>query len=228
MRLYPSARIILSTTNTKEFLFQSEAKRRADVKEAVSAILAPDQINERLFVHALSNGGAKRMYAVAGAYQALTGKTLPAKAFLLDSAPGIPQFRRDIHALTVPVAKWPLYLWLPYMAVTLAVVSVVFVTVNWMPKWVWRDLVWSPTFGTNDPKFVPLKCVRGYIYSKEDLAIDWKDVERHAAVAEKNGYVVKKKLVGGAEHVQLFKGKGGEKGYWDFVTGLWALGVGAQ
>jgi hypothetical protein len=70
MCLYPSARIILATTNTKEFLFQSEARRRADVKEAVSAIMAPGQANERLFVHALSNGGTKRMYAVAGAYQA--------------------------------------------------------------------------------------------------------------------------------------------------------------
>lgn len=141
MCLYPSARIILATTNTKEFLFQSEARRRTDVKEAVSAILAPGQANERLFVHALSNGGTKRMYAVAGAYQALTGKALPAKAFLLDSAPGIPQFRRDMHALAVPVVKWPLYLWLPYMAVSLEIVLVVFVTVNWMPKWVWKDLV---------------------------------------------------------------------------------------
>jgi hypothetical protein len=228
MRLYPSARIILSTMNTKEFLFQSEARRRADVKEAVSAILAPDQANERLFVHALSNGGVKRMFAIAGAYQALTGKALPAKAFLLDSAPGIPKFRRDIHALTVPVVKWPLYLWLPYMAVTLAVVSVVFVTVNLMPKWVWRDLVWSPTYGTNDPKYVPTDCMRGYIYSKEDLAIDWNDVEKHAAVAERKGYTVLKKLVAGAEHVQLFKGKGGEKGYWGFVERLWGMSMDCQ
>lgn len=214
--------------NTKEFLFESEARRRADVKEAVSAILAPDEANERLFVHVLSNGGTKRMYAVAGAYQALTGKALPAKAFLLDSAPGIPQFRRDMHALAVPAMRWPLYLWLPYMAVMLAIVSVVFVTVNLMPKWVWRDLVWSPTYGTNDPKFVPMNCMRGYIYSKEDLAMDWKDIEKHAAVAEKKGYVVVKKLVEAAEHVQLFKGEGGEKGYWDFVEKLWEMGVGGQ
>jgi hypothetical protein len=224
-KLFPSARIILSTMNTIEFLFQSEAKRRADVKEAVSAILAPDQAKERLFVHALSNGGAKRMYAVAGAYQALTGKPLPAKAFLLDSAPGIPRFRRDIHALKVPVEKLPLYLWLPYMTVTLAVVSAVYVAVNWMPKWFWRDLVWSPTYGTNDFRFVPKDCVRGYIYSKEDLAMDWKDIEKHAAVAENKGYTVVKKLVEGAEHVQLFKGKDGEKGYWDFVERLWDMGV---
>ncbi|KAH8587539.1 hypothetical protein B0O99DRAFT_694421 [Bisporella sp. PMI_857] len=225
MSLYPSARIILVTMNTKEFLFHSEARRRADVKEAVDAILATDSATERLFVHAFSNGGTKRMYAVAGAYQALTGQALPAKAFLLDSAPGIPQFRRDMHALAVPVVKWPLYLWLPYMAVSLAIVSVVFVTVNWLPEFVWRDLVWSPTYGTNDPTFVPLDCARGYIYSREDLAMDWKDIEKHAAVAEKKGYTVVKKLVQGAEHVQLFKGTDGETGYWNFVERVWGAGI---
>lgn len=62
-----------------------------------------------------------------GLDQALTGKALRDKAFLLDSAPGIPKFRRYVHALTVPVMKWPLWKWIPYLAVTLAVVSVVFV-----------------------------------------------------------------------------------------------------
>ena len=165
------------------------------------------------------------MFAVAGAYQALTGKPLPAKAFLLESAPGIPKFRRDIHTLAIPAERWPLYFWLPYMAMTLVVVSVVYVVVNWMPNWVWHDLVWRPTFGMNDPKYVPLNCVRGYIYSKEDLVMDWKDVENHAKVAEEKGYVVRKKLVEGADHAKLFKGKGGEKDYWKFITNLWDLGM---
>ena len=111
------------------------------------------------------------------------------------------------------------------MAVMLAVVSVVFVTVNWMPKWVWHDLVWRPTFGTNDARIIPLECVRGYVYSKEDRAMDWRDVEKHAEVAKEKGYVVRKKLVEGAEHVKLFTGKGGEGDYWGFVEGVWELGV---
>ncbi|KAG0651505.1 hypothetical protein D0Z07_1890 [Hyphodiscus hymeniophilus] len=228
MRLYPSARIILTQITTAEFLFHSETRRRADVREAVSALLAPDQDNESLLVHALSNGGAKRSFAVAGAYRELTGRALPADAYVLDCAPGIPQFRRDVHALTVPAAAWPLYRWLPYMAVTLGVVCAVYVAVNWLPTWVWHDLVWRPTLGTNDAGFFPLSCVRGYVYSKEDRAMDWKDIEKHAAVAETKGYTVRRKLIEGAGHVQLFKGKGGEKDYWDFVTGLWDLGMGGK
>lgn len=94
--------------------------------------------------------------------------------------------------------------------------------------WFWYDLVWGPTHGCNDVTLVDQKCVRGYIYSKEDLAIDWRDVESHAAVAEKKGYEVSKKLVDGAEHAQLFRGKGGEEDYWGFVREVWAKGIGAE
>lgn len=225
MSLFPDARIIIITMNINEFLFQSETRRRVDVKEAISAMLAPDQNHERLFVHALSNGGARRAYGVAGAYRSLTGKPLPVKAFLLDSAPGIPQFRRDLHALNVTAKKLSWLAWLPYWIVTLASVCAVFVSVNWMPKWFWRELVWGPTEGTNDMNLFNEDCVKGYVYSKEDLAIDWKNVESHAAVAEEKGYKVVKKRVQGAEHVQMFRGKGGEEAYWGFVKRVWGMGM---
>lgn len=114
MRLFPSARIVLVSINTTEFLFQTETRRRADIKAAVTAILAPDQKTERLFVHSLSNGGGRRVYGIAGAYRTLTGRPLPAKAWIIDCAPGIPKFRRDIHALMVPARTWPWFLWMPY------------------------------------------------------------------------------------------------------------------
>ena len=228
MRLYPSARIIIVTINTKEFLFQSETRRRSDIQAAVTAILARDQDKERLLVHALSNGGAKRLYGIAGAYCNATGKPLPAKAFILDSTPGIPQFRRDVHALALPLKKLNWFLWLPLMTMTLIAVSAVYVTVNWMPKWFWHELVWGPTAGTNDPSLMDIGCVQGYVYSKEDLAIDWRNVEDHAAVTKGKGYRVVKERVEGAEHVQMFKGKWGEKGYWGFVERVWGMGMGME
>lgn len=54
------------------------------------------------------------------------------------------------------------------------------------------------------------------------------DIEKHATMAEKKGYTVEKKLVEEAEHVQLFKGRGGEKAYWDFVTSLWDMSMEGQ
>ncbi|KAF4633021.1 hypothetical protein G7Y89_g5096 [Cudoniella acicularis] len=208
MRLYPNARIILVTINTKEFLVHSEAQRRADIKEVVTALLARPRDDERLFVHTLSNG-----------------KSLPVKAYVVDSAPGIPQFRRDIRALSVPGRNLNWLLWVPFMSVVVAITSVVYVAVNWMPRWFWKELIWGPTAGLNNVELVHKDCVKGFVYSKEDIVIDFRDVEDHANMADKKGYRVVKKLVEGGQHVQLFKGKGGEKEYWAFVEKVWALGI---
>ena len=59
------------------------------------------------------------------------------------------------------------------------------------------------------------------MYSVMDQAIDWRDVESHASIAEKKGFVVFKEKIEDAEHVQLFKGTGGEKRYWGFVQKVW-------
>lgn len=111
------------------------------------------------------------------------------------------------------------------MSIVLGTVSVVFAVVNWCPKWVWRELVWGPVEGMNDVELVDRQCVKGYIYSKEDLAIDWKDVEKNAEIAEEKGYPVMKELIHGAAHVQLFKGKLGEGGYWGFVAKVLSRGL---
>ena len=228
MNLYPSARIIHVTINTSQFIFQSEFQRRKDMIKAVSTLLARDTASERLLVHSISNGGGKRLYNIAAAYRAETGQALPAKALIFDSAPGMPRFKRDIHALMVPARKMHWLPWLLFAAVTHVTCSVLFVSVYWTPMWFWYDLVWGPTYGCSDVTLVDQECVRGYVYSKEDLAIDWRDVENHAAVAEKKGYNVSKKLVDGAEHAQLFRGKGGEEDYWAFVKSIWAKGVGTE
>lgn len=112
------------------------------------------------------------------------------------------------------------------MAFAYTIVSVVYVTVNWMPEWFWYELVWGPYKGNNDPRLVDGKCVKGYVYSKEDEAMDWRDTERHARVAEEKGYRVVMKLIEGAGHVQMFRGKGGEQDYWGFIERIWKLGVG--
>ncbi|KAH7346512.1 hypothetical protein BKA65DRAFT_399013 [Rhexocercosporidium sp. MPI-PUGE-AT-0058] len=230
MRLYPSARIILITITTKQFLLETEARRRKDIAEAVTALLTEDQSTQRLHVHSLSNGGAKRVYGVAGAFKAKTGKTLQMRSHIIDSAPGIPKFRRDIHALAVPARKFSWLPWLAFMSVIYAVTSVVYVAVNWMPKSFWHQLVWGPTFAFYNKELFDQKCIKAYVYSKEDLAIDWKDVEAHAKVTEEKGYRVVTKLVEGAEHVQQFRGKGGEQDYWGWIQRIWgmAMGVGEK
>lgn len=253
MKLYPDARIIVIAISTNEFMFQSEKKRRSDIRSAVDTILARDQDQERLLVHSFSNGGAKRAYGVSGLYRSLTGKPFAPKAMIYDSAPGIPKFKRDWHALMVPAKKMNWLVWLPYTASILAIISVVYVCTHvslfsyfaisilcrhrkmrsrehctnfsqWLPKWVWNDLVWAPTIGANDKTLMSQKGVRAYLYSKADLAISWEDVEAHAKDAESKGYTVMRERFEDASHVQLFKGN--EERYWGMVEKIWATGMG--
>jgi hypothetical protein len=225
MKLYPHARIILATMSMTQFLMQKETTRRAESKEAVTALLSTPLENERLLVHSLSNGGARRVYNIAGAYHQATGMPLPVKAFVIDSAPGIPQFRRDMHALSVPARKWNWFLWAPYMTLVVAMASMLYVTVNWMPKWFWRELVWGPHEGMYNHALINPKCVKGFVYSKEDIVIDWKNVESHAKLTEEKGYRVEKKMIEGAEHVKMFQGAGGEEDYWGFVKRIWSIAM---
>jgi len=83
-----------------------------------------------------------------------------------------------------------------------------------------------PMQGLNDEDLIGRGCVRGFVYSEGDKVIDWRDVEDFAGVAERKGYRVLREKVEDAEHVQLFKGKGGEKRYWGLVAKVWAVGMG--
>lgn len=148
MQRFPNARIIVTTIRTKQFLIESETKRRQDIKPAVDAILARPEDEERLLVHTLSNGGAKRLYGVAGVYRTVTGKPLPTEAIIFDSAPGIPQFRRDIYALQLEAKKFSWFVWLPYMLAVYLISIVVYVCVHRLPKWVWRELVWGKSISS--------------------------------------------------------------------------------
>ncbi|EHK99039.1 hypothetical protein M7I_5124 [Glarea lozoyensis 74030] len=142
--------------NTKQFLFTSESTRRAQVRTVITALLSEPQMS--LMVHALSNGGAKRLYAIR------------------------------------------------------------------LPRWFWYELVWGPHDGAHNTAYLNKNCVKAFVYSKEDEAIDWRNVEAHAKETEERGFRVERKLIEGAAHVQLFKGRGGELDYWGFIQKVWDMG----
>lgn len=225
MSLYPTAQIIVVTISTQQFIFKSEKQRRAEIVEAVHALLAPGEGKDRILVHSFSNGGGKRSYNVAGVYQSLTGKTFAPKTLIFDSAPGMPQFRRDVHAIAVPARKLGFFSRLLFITVTYVLAAVVQVSVYRMPLGFWYNLVWGPMLGLKNPEILDAKTVMGFVYSKEDKAIDWRDVERWSDSAKENGYKVERKLIEGAEHAQMFRGKGGEKDYWSWVEKMWSLGM---
>ena len=129
MTLYPHARIILVTINTTQFLLQSETRRRQDVQTAADAILARGQ-HDTLLVHSFSNGGGKRFYGVAAVCRKMTGQPFAPKAVVFDSAPGIPSFHRDLHALMVAGRNLNWLLWVLFAAATLTIVSVLNICIH--------------------------------------------------------------------------------------------------
>ena len=133
-----------------------------------------------------------------------------------------------MHALMFPFRNMNVFAWMPIYVAHMLVVSFVFVCVNWMPKTFWSELVWRPTQYCNEPSFIPRDAMRGYVYSKEDMSIDWKDVVAHAKNAESKGYRVVTKLVEDAHHAQLWNGKGGEKDYWAWIQKVWDMGFGLK
>lgn len=88
--------------------------------------------------------------------------------------------------------------------------------------------MWGPTEGLVSAELVDRKAVRGFIYSKEDLAICYKDVETFIKATAENGCKVVIKKVEGAGHVQLFRGNGGEKDYWRFIEKAWGVNAGIE
>jgi hypothetical protein len=226
MSLYPAAQIIVVTITSKEFIFESEKKRRADVMKVVHAILAPDQGKERLLVHSFSNGGLKRSYSIASSFQSLTGNIFAPKTLIFDSAPGMPRYWRGVYALAVPARKFSFLPRVMFMLVAHLIIALIYICVYWIPLDLWYNLIWGPMLGLKNPQVLDTKTVMGFVYSKEDMAIDWEDVDHWAKSAEDNGYQVEKKLVEGAEHAQMFRGKGGEEVYWGFVQRMWNTGMG--
>jgi hypothetical protein len=128
-KLWPGARIIVTTISTKQFVYESEATRRLEVEPVVSAILARPESEEWIHAHCLSNGGGKRLYNISGAYRAITGKSMPVKSLIMDSAPGMPQFRRDFLSISIPGRKLNLFLRVPFMIAVFLLCCVIHVSV---------------------------------------------------------------------------------------------------
>ena len=61
----------------------------------------------------------------------------------------------------------------------------------------------GPMKGNNDPSLANERYVKSYVYSKKYEAIDWRDVEKHCMVAEKNRFRVVRTLVEGAGYMQM-------------------------
>ncbi|KAK1146384.1 hypothetical protein N8T08_003171 [Aspergillus melleus] len=124
-RLFPTSRILLVTTFSEHFLFQSSRSWTTDLDPAVTALLAlsgqdqnhvqrQDQRHDRgigtekegqkILIHVISTGGATAAMKIAEAYKARSGATLPIAKMVLDSCPGVQGWGSTVGAFSVGLA----------------------------------------------------------------------------------------------------------------------------
>ncbi|KAJ1310816.1 hypothetical protein OPQ81_009336 [Rhizoctonia solani] len=234
-KVYPGATQILVRTH-QSYFWKGEAAKRASVFPVIK-LLRDAGINEHtaaeksgLLVHTFSNGGALAQTSLARAIADtlppnITTPALPAQAFIYDSLPGILDLRITALAFTAPIRSPALR--------TLAklVVGAVYIMGSF-----WRHTVGlllgqkEDTFTQlhrelNEPRLLPQRVPRTYIYSDVDEIIPSESVEGHAKKAreliggEAGSELVRLVRIEGGMHVAHAKKDG--KRYWDEVARTW-------
>ncbi|KAM3069419.1 hypothetical protein ACMFMF_008636 [Clarireedia jacksonii] len=216
-KLFPSSRILVIVTTTAHILTQPEHKRIKGLEPALSIIQAI-QPQEKVLLHAFSNGGASAIWTIARTHYARTGRRLPISKTVLDSTPGSQSYEISLAAFSVA---------LPKNTIVRAMGSLVLRVLLGM-WYVYYLVTRSEKFidkirnGLNDTRLFDLGVERLYIYSMADKLVPWEAVEEHAKDAEGLGVKVRTEKYRESGHCAHLLND--EKRYWSAVLGVWELG----
>jgi len=193
--LFPQSRLLLITADLDDMFYRTDKSITRNLREAIQ-VLSMDG-SGRVLAHALSVGGAKKLWLLCTAYWQQTGIPPPFHRIILDSAPGVMHFRRTISTFQAghSTGEW---LRFPVTAALRFVTGIL---------WVARELglkddvarLWE---GLNQLEVPEVNKRRCYIYSQGDQSIRWKDVERHAEEARKQGWTTRMERFHDSRHVQ--------------------------
>ncbi|RDW83295.1 hypothetical protein BP5796_04786 [Coleophoma crateriformis] len=214
LSLYPTSKILVTTTDSIHVTFSSTAARIARIQPVLEA-LAARQPDEKVLLHSFSNGGATTVALVAKEYAKATQQPLPVARMVLDSAPGKATYAATVRAFAVSLPKNIFARFLGHVLIRLFL-GLYLVTDMLLAR---ENPVATVRRDLNNPALVSLATPRLYIYSEGDLMVDWRDVEEHARKAEEKGYVVRMEKFGNTPHAGHLVG--GVDRYWGAVEGLW-------
>ena len=234
--LYPSARILVLGTAFQDLFpwpLRSDEARGRGIDEILDTLFPSADGDERvleehtaryaqqaensngLLVHILSDGGAYRFALLATRYFCTRHTPLPMQALVLDGAPAPTGPGDKAAAVTQLIAPaWP-------ARPVVMIISMLSLTI----MWVWTGITWQhepvawACEALNDPKIMRRQAARSYIYSQEDLVVDYKGVEAHAESARKRGFDVSLNKFKSSHHVQHARTNPDE--YWRVITNLW-------
>jgi hypothetical protein len=212
--LYPAARII-SIRSIPEFFMTTRNSTRLGLSKAIVPAIESDTSREkRILVHLFSNGGALSFSDACHVYKEHTGRILPVKALVLDSAPGDPNLKEAWAAMSIGLPKG--ILWYPAAALTLLGLGIAWTanSILRIPTLVIKTRGWL-----NDWDLVDKTSKRLYIYSEADKLVGWRDVERHFDDARTKGseaMILKEADTPHVQHMYLDRER-----YWMKVKELW-------
>ena len=200
------------------------ARSTADTRRGFDDLLAAvETAVGNILVHLFSGGGAIRFATLAALYRQETGRALPIRMLLCDSAPtdaGVLRRARTLND-TILFAQAP---WLAKEVTRPLIVLGLATARGWSVAT--RQVEADGWEGILSEDFVPKEAVRGYVYSIRDEIVLEEEVQRHIALARQRGLDVEVERYADSVHVGHAK-KDPER-YWGFVRRLWERSQGKE
>jgi hypothetical protein len=219
--MFPSSRMMVVTTSSKDFTFRSSARKQARLEPAVAYISAlqkiPSLSKGGILMHVFSEGGSNKACELASAYHSTIGTRLPISAMYLDSTPGHPRYLRLCSALAKSFPP------IPVLKQFATIIATVMLGIIWVLYHIIIGYDNNPVTRSRkqllDPKLFDLTIPRCYLYSKHDALIAWQDVYEHASESMEHSGRVKEVLFESSGHVDHARRE--PKRYWDAVALIW-------
>lgn len=223
--LFPTAQIVLITTDVPDIMWTPFAEQEKDLLPAIDVlthVAANDGERERrkprILVHLFSNGGAYRTCQINDLFQHRTGEPIAITAMAFDSCPGSGGYARSVNALSVSLPRgafyYPSLLLLQIFLIGFYTLSTLGLTGNFILN-LRRDLLDTRKFSAMAP--------RVYLYSKADVMVGPDEVEEHAMRAKQKGWRVETVKFEHSPHAGHIMEDADR--YWGAVERLWDLAV---
>lgn len=235
--LYPTSPILLVRSEMRHFLIPGSGikdilpalaaqraafQTRITASDAGEAVISSAGKNEpEMLVHTWSNGGNNTFATLRRLWAKSTDAPFPAHTLVMDSAPGKFGFKATYTAFSAGLP--------PLLRAILSPILYAMVSWFWLLNSIHRLRYNGSDGGPLEvlaKSFNPPKAQnpwneirRTYIYSPEDRLVSYRDVEAHAADAEKKGYEVRTERFDGTGHVAHMRKD--PKRYWEIVTETW-------
>lgn len=225
--LFPHSPQIIYLSRLGGVWFTTLAQRARAVSRILPVVYpdGPLRRDDRVLVHAMSNGGSVYYSGLLYTYRTLYGTAMPHRLLSLDSTPGgTDHTLRNIYiwagATALRLAK---VYHVPFLAAHAACLFVV------LGSWVNHRLrgetfsgAWASA-AVNDATYNPKTARKLYLYSNADSVIDYRDVELHAAETRRRGWEADLEMFEGTEHVSHLR-KYPEQ-YWRAVARAWEMAM---